>query len=276
MVLLVLRPVLRLTLLLVSFSQHLQGFQAAQEHVAQPFSENEAQQAPRGLDRDRLALQEMLARTPVGAAEGIVIPAGKRSQFTNCAALVILLREHLRTELPIEVFYNGQEERYSPALQLIEVTAASGPTAAQLSNLQLLQPTGMLADCTLKLAFSRPIQECGAQMPRCYRHLSCTETYQSPALALRFSRCTRVHSKRSFSWTPTTCLSLSLLGCLAIEASRPQAISSGVTISRGLDGTLSQLKVRIRRRECLHWCCICSPSLCVQGRFSCLKLGISM
>ncbi|KAK9821051.1 hypothetical protein WJX74_006283 [Apatococcus lobatus] len=43
-----------------------------------------------------------------------------REQLTNCAALVILLREYYQCTLPIEVFYNGRAEHYPPALEIIE------------------------------------------------------------------------------------------------------------------------------------------------------------
>lgn len=75
------------------------------------------------LTRDRQALQAALSHFPIGASTGILVPAGGREQLTNCAALVIILREYYQSNLPIEVFYNGQDEHYPPALEIIEVKA---------------------------------------------------------------------------------------------------------------------------------------------------------
>ena len=75
------------------------------------------------LNKDRQSLQAALSHFPTGASTGILVPAGGREQLTNCAALVIVLREYYQSELPIEVFYNGQAEHYSPALDIIEVKA---------------------------------------------------------------------------------------------------------------------------------------------------------
>lgn len=75
------------------------------------------------LRRDRQALQAALSQFPIGASTGILVPAGGREQLTNCAALVIVLREYYQSKLPIEVFYNGQDEHYPPALEIIEVKA---------------------------------------------------------------------------------------------------------------------------------------------------------
>ena len=77
------------------------------------------------IQKDRQALQTALGQFPAGAATGILIPAGGREQLTNCAALVILLREHYLSQLPIEVFYNGRAEHYPPALELLEVIPSS-------------------------------------------------------------------------------------------------------------------------------------------------------
>lgn len=76
------------------------------------------------LDRDRQALQAALSHFPTRPSTGILVPAGGREQLTNCAALVIVLREYYQCTLPIEVFYNGQTEHYPPALEIIEVKEA--------------------------------------------------------------------------------------------------------------------------------------------------------
>ena len=52
---------------------------------------------------------------------GIVIPAGGQIYFQNAAALVGLIRKHHRCQLPIEIFYSGQEEYFAPAINMIEV-----------------------------------------------------------------------------------------------------------------------------------------------------------
>ena len=79
------------------------------------------------LLEDRAALHQFLSRSSAGASEGILIPAGGQEQLTNCAAAVKLLREHFRSRLPIEVFYNGEHELWAPAKQLIEVISISKP-----------------------------------------------------------------------------------------------------------------------------------------------------
>ncbi len=78
-------------------------------------------QPPTSLQEDREALHKLLSEPSPHHPEGILIPAGGREQLINCAAVVVLIREYFRSKLPIEIFYNGQNERYDPAIQFIEV-----------------------------------------------------------------------------------------------------------------------------------------------------------
>ncbi len=73
------------------------------------------------IQTEKVALQQRLSQRPARAPMGIIIPAGGQIYFQNAAALVGLIRKHHRCQLPIEIFYSGQEEYYAPAVKLIEV-----------------------------------------------------------------------------------------------------------------------------------------------------------
>lgn len=75
------------------------------------------------FSRDALAQQLKKARPAVdiSSQQGIVIPAGGPVLLRNAAALVNVIRQHYRSDLPIEIFHQGPQEWHEAAGSLLKV-----------------------------------------------------------------------------------------------------------------------------------------------------------
>lgn len=75
------------------------------------------------FSRDALAQQLKKAKPEVDISrqQGIVIPAGGPVLLRNAAALVNVIRQHYRSDLPIEIFHQGPQEWHEAAGSLLKV-----------------------------------------------------------------------------------------------------------------------------------------------------------
>ena len=75
------------------------------------------------LSRDTHAqyLKKARPQVDVSRPQGIVIPAGGPVLLRNAAALVKVIREHYDCQLPIEIFYQGQQEWHEAAGSSLKV-----------------------------------------------------------------------------------------------------------------------------------------------------------
>ena len=100
------------------------------------------------FSRDALAQQLKKARPEVDVSrqQGIVIPAGGPVLLRNAAALVNVIRQHYRSELPIEIFHQGPQEWHEAAGSLLKVGWTSWAAAAKSRKFccQSQRPCNML------------------------------------------------------------------------------------------------------------------------------------